>query len=148
MVIVQSKFSKWIEINLIDWIQYGVQMDRYVININNCIDRGRQRGQILSSQHILAQMGNKLTESACYQCDCWFFNVSCISTLQICTIHVINIDNRSNRPSKKVDFTPSIDDLAQIGHKLTESVCNQHDYWVFTYPALALSKPAPFMSST
>ena len=64
----------------------------HVINIDNCNDRDHQRGQISSPQQIGTNW-----EQAHWVCvlstQLLIFYISCISSSQICTIHVININN-------------------------------------------------------
>ncbi len=73
-----------------------------VINVDNCSDRGCQSGQISSSQQIICQRLGASSLSMCaFNAIVDFFHISCISALWICTIHVINIDNRSDRDHQR-----------------------------------------------
>ena len=65
-----------------------------VINVDNCSDRGRQSGQISSSQQIIFhRLGASSLSMCAFNAIVDFFHISCISALWICTIHVINIAN-------------------------------------------------------
>ena len=74
----------------------------HVINIANDWVRGRQRGQISPSWEIIWHKWGASSLSLCaINAIVDFFHISCISALRICTIHVINIDNRSDRDHQR-----------------------------------------------
>jgi len=80
----------------------------YVINIDDCSDRGRQRGQISSSQQIIwHRLGASSLSLCAINAIVDFFHISCISALRICTIYVINIDDCSDRGRQRGQISSS-----------------------------------------
>ena len=79
----------------------------HVINVDDRSDRGRQTGQISSCQQIiLHRLGASSLSMCAFNAIVDFFHISCISALRICTIHVINIDNRSDRDHQRGQISP------------------------------------------
>jgi hypothetical protein len=122
----------------------------YVINVDDRSDRGRQTGQISSSQQIfLHRLGASSLSMCAFNAIVDFFHISCISSLRICTIHVINIANDwvSGRQRGQILFLWEI-----IWHRWgtrSLSLCAINaivDF--FTFFVLALCESAPFKSST
>ncbi len=122
----------------------------HVINIANDWVRGRQRGQISPFWEIIwHRWGASLLSLCVINANVDFFHISCITALRICTIYVINVNDRSDRGRQTGQISSSQQIiLHRLGASLLSMCAFNAIVDFFTSPALAARESAPFMSST